>query len=129
MKEIIIIIFTIFAFMLLFITIAYYEFYQYKKWIARKMPIQNDFGTLMQILTATIKTELDLYEDDIFSNKGGITNSNFDNYYNDLCLRIINSLSKQFIDQLTQYITYETIVRYIARSVKKYLSEKVNGTF
>mgnify|MGYP006972503075 CR=1 FL=1 len=93
------------------------------------MPIQNDFGTLMQILTATIKTELDLYEDDIFSNKGGITNSNFDNYYNDLCLRIINSLSKQFIDQLTTYITYETIIRYIARSVKKYLSEKVNGTF
>lgn len=129
MKEIIIIIFTIFACTVLLITIACYEFYQYKKWIARKMPIQNDFGTLMQILTATIKTELDLYEDDIFSNKGGITNSNFDNYYNDLCLRIINSLSKQFIDQLTTYITYETIIRYIARSVKKYLSEKVNGTF
>lgn len=129
MKEAMIIMFIFFIYLLILITVAYYELYQYKKWVARKMPIQNDFGTLMQILTATIKTELDLYENDIFSNKGGITNSNFDNYYNDLCLRIVNSLSKQFIDQLTVYITYETIVRYIARSVKKYLSEKVNGTF
>lgn len=110
---------------ILLIGFVYFNFYliQYKKKTATL-----DFESLIAILTATIKTELDLYEKDIFRSKGAITNSNFDNYYNDLCHRIISNLSKSFINQITIYITYDAVVTYIARSVKMYLTDKINGT-
>ena len=93
----------------------------------RILVIRSDFETQMTILNTLIRSEIDLYEKDIFTNREGITNSNFDNFYNDLVHRIIDNMSPIFFKQLQTTLTEEAIVTYIARSIKIYLETKVTG--
>lgn len=94
----------------------------------KKELIDLDFDTALSILKVIINTELDAYETDIFMNKGSITNSNFDNYYKDITGKIIKNLSPALISNLSLYITEDMIYIIIARAVKKFLTEKINGT-
>lgn len=88
----------------------------------------NEFLGLLSILSSQIQTELDAYDQDIFENKGSITNNNFDNYYQDLTHRILRNISPNMIHQLSQYYTEEAIYRFIGRSVRDYLVSKIKGT-
>ena len=88
----------------------------------------NEFLWLLSILSSQIQTELDAYDQDIFENKGSITNNNFDNYYQDLTHRILRNISPNMIHQLSQYYTEEAIYRFIGRSVRDYLVSKIKGT-
>jgi len=91
--------------------------------------IENaNFENLIGILGVIINTEIQEYENDIFLNKGAITNSNFDNYYYDITNRIIANISKTFEKRILAYMTREALYKYIARSVKNYLTSKINGT-
>ena len=94
----------------------------------KKKLIKLDFESALFILKTIINTELDAYENDIFSNKGSITNSNFDNYYKDITAKIIANVSPDIIQQLSLYISEEMVYVIIARAVKKYLSDKITGT-
>lgn len=86
------------------------------------------FENLIAILGVIINTEIQEYENDIFISKGSITNSNFDNYYYDITNKIINNISKDFEKRILAYMTKEALYKYIARSVKSYLTSKINGT-
>jgi len=86
------------------------------------------YDELIHILESICNLHLSIYEEDIFSNKGAITNANFDNFYKELTSSIINSLSPQFFFKMNYYISDEAVVEIICRIVKKYLSKKVNGT-
>lgn len=88
----------------------------------------TEFISLLSILSSQIKTELDAYDQDIFEVKGSITNNNFDRYYKDLTSRIIQNISDDMIKALTKYYTEDAVYRYIARSVRDYLTTKINGT-
>ena len=88
----------------------------------------NEFIGLLTVLSSQVQTEIDTYDEDIFINKGSITNNNFDNYYQDLTHRVIDNISPSMIDQLTQYYTEEAIYKFIGRSVRDYLVSKINGT-
>ena len=106
----------------------FYHFYMniYLKY--KKKNIYIDFETALAILKIIINTELDAYENDIFISKGSITNSNFDNYYKDITNKIIKSISTDLINYLSFYITEDMVYVIIARSVKKFLTDKINGT-
>jgi len=86
----------------------------------------GDFGNLIEILHGMIAIELDLYEKEIFSDREGITNANFKNFYHDLCLSIQEHISEDFMKAITVYITEEFVYTLIARKVKSYLASKVN---
>ena len=81
---------------------------------------------LLVVLQTVINTELDLYEKNIFSTKGALTNSNFENFYKDIVNSIINALSQDFFVRMSFFINQDAIVTIICRTVKDYLAEKVN---
>lgn len=85
----------------------------------------SDFATLLEILLAMINLELQLYETEIFSNREGITNSNFTNFYNDICNSVEQHISADFMQKITVYVTEDFVYTLIARKVKAYLVDKV----
>lgn len=93
-----------------------------------KMTISDvSFQDLLLALNAAIQTEFDLWEKDVFVNKGSITNSNFENYYNEITYHIINSLSPIFFVNMGKYITEDAIISIIGRKTKEYLTSKITG--
>lgn len=98
------------------------------KLLEQKAISPTDYANLLSILASQVQSELDTYDKDIFTDKGSITNNNFDNYYKDLTTRIINNISDDLINSLTQYYTIDAIYRMIGRSVRDYLLTKINGT-
>ena len=88
----------------------------------------ESFEELMVIFGAIIQTELDEYDDEIFVAKGAITNQNFDMFYKDLSSKILDAMSNHVRVALSRYITDDEIITIVARRVKKYLTDKINGT-
>lgn len=87
----------------------------------------ENFTTLFAVFTAVVQSEIDLYEKDVFENNRPITNSNFENFYTDLTVRIKDKLSPELMVGLQHYITEEAIYSYIARTVKRYLVQFVDN--
>lgn len=125
MKELFPFIFPIFLCVLFLITsyIFYNKIYCKFKIKTSKESLEE----LLFVLKTAINTEIDLYEKNIFNNKGAITNSNFDNFYNDIVYSIINSLSDDFFFKINIYIKKEAVISIICRNVKNYLTEKITG--
>lgn len=86
------------------------------------------FPDLVYALNMMIRTEIELWEKDIFSNRQSITNSNFDNYYYEITNHIIANISPMFFKSMEKYMTETAIISMIGRSVKEYLVSKINGT-
>lgn len=85
----------------------------------------SDFATLLDILLAMINLELQLYENEIFTDREGITNSNFNNFYTDICNSVEQHISDDFMQKITVYVTEDFVYTLIARKVKAYLVDKV----
>ena len=92
-----------------------------------KKPYQS-FEECITVLTLVINTELESFDTDVFTKDIIITNSTYDNYYNDITHRIIRNLSNELIENLSRFISKDAIYRIIAKSVKKYLVGKINKT-
>ena len=52
----------------------------------------------------------------------------FDNYYKDITGKIIKNISSDLIKHLSLYITEDMVYTIVARTVKKFLTEKISGT-
>lgn len=105
--------------------IAFYFFYK-KIYLQYKNSVFNTtFEELIVILKMIINSEIESYENDVFTSKGSLTNSTFDNFYKDICNKVVRDLSPEMVNQLSKYISEEMIYRIIAKTVKKYLSEKI----
>lgn len=85
----------------------------------------TSFSDLMDILKGIIAIEIDLYETNIFKDREGITNSNFDNFYKDMCESIEKNISEEFMNEITKYVTIDFVYTLIARKIKVYLASKV----
>lgn len=85
----------------------------------------ESFSSLLSILHSIIEVEITMYEQNIFNERGGLTNSNFMNFYEDICQSIESHLSPDLIAMMTQYVTEDFIYTLIARKVKAYLTSKV----
>ena len=86
------------------------------------------FQELLVALNAAINTELELWDKDVFINKGSITNSNFDNFYLEITDHIIKSLSPIFFLNISKYITEDAVITIIGRKVKEFLANKIEGS-
>lgn len=123
------IVFTCSAIFLLMFIIVLIQYFFERIYIPYKSKQYDEtFEELIAILHVIINSELEVYETDIFDTKGSITNSNFENFYNDLSKRIIDTVAPNFMQQLTKYVTEDAVIKIIARSVKKYLTSKIAGT-
>lgn len=83
------------------------------------------FQELLVALNAAIQTELDLWERNVFENKGAITNSNFENYYNEISIQITKSLSPTFYLNIGKYISEDAVISIIGRKTREYLTSKI----
>lgn len=90
---------------------------------------KTEFLSIEDVITAVnlvIRTEISLYERNVFDNGGRIlTNSSYENYYRDITENILKALSKDIIDKATFYFTKESLYSMISREVKIYLNDKI----
>jgi hypothetical protein len=88
------------------------------------------FQELLLALNAEINTELELWKDDVFVNDSGIANnSQYENYYHEICGKIVKSLSPIYFDNIEKYITNEAVVSIVGRRVKNFLNDYVKEPF
>lgn len=83
------------------------------------------FQELLLALNAAIQTELDIWERNVFVNKQAITNSNFENYYNEISIHIAKSLSPTFYLNISKYISEDAVISIIGRKTREYLTGKI----
>lgn len=87
------------------------------------------FETLLDALSVIVNTEIIVYEHSLFKTKETITNSNYENFYKDICNAIFKSMSEDLYEQLSHYITKEGIAEIVCQHVQDYLQSKVNLVF
>lgn len=109
------------------INVTLYVLYSHLLVIYKRKTATMSFPELLGVLSALIQLEIDRYEKELFNNNRTITNSNFDNFYNNLTHAILDGISPSFMQQLQVYVTEDMVVSYVARSVKQYLTTKVKG--
>ena len=82
---------------------------------------------LLTALNAVIENQITLYTKSIF--EGGqkkiVSNVQFENYYRDLCNRILDDLSPEFFERMSFFMKKEAVVALVCRIVKDYLSSEV----
>lgn len=83
------------------------------------------FQELLLALNAAIQTEFELWERNVFKSKGAITNSNFENYYNEISMHIAKSLSPTFYLNIGKYISEDAVISIIGRKTREYLTSKI----
>lgn len=91
---------------------------------------QASLSDIFTTLNITINTEFDLWEKDIFVDQKGIgSNAQYENYYNDICMSILGSLSDAFFDTAEKYIKKDAIATIVARQTKNFLNKHVQESF
>ncbi len=81
---------------------------------------------LFQSLDIVVKNEIDMFEKSVFENGGKLLNNQtFDNYYKEICTRIVEDLSEEFLNKFEYYMDRKSLIRFITRLVRSYLSEKI----
>lgn len=112
-----------FAFVIFF---TFVTFCAYKYTIYKIIPKKSElsFEELITILTITINTQIEIYENSIFKNKNAITNSNYENFYHDLVNHILAAIPESYFDDMGRYLTKESVLEIICRKVHTYLKEK-----
>ena len=87
------------------------------------------FEDLMIVLNATINTELELWEKDVFKNQDNSIglNSRYENYYHEISMNIVKSLSPIYFENIGKYLTEDAVVSIIGRRIKIFLNEHVSS--
>lgn len=81
---------------------------------------------LFRSLDIVVKNEIDIFEKSVFENGGKLLNNQtFDNYYKEICTRIVEDLSEEFLNKFEYYMDRKSLIRFITRLVRSYLSEKI----
>lgn len=81
---------------------------------------------LYEMLGLLIQNEIELYERSIFENGGSfLNNQTFDNYYKDICRKIGEDISPDFYEKFSSCMNEAAVKRFIARTVRAYLEEKI----
>ena len=111
---------------LLLLEISAYVFYKFIYTPHKVISTTSTLTELLVTLNTVINTEITLYERNVFSTKGALTNSNFENFYRDIVNNVINSLSDDFFVKMGFYLKPDAVVSIICRNVRDYLVEKVN---
>ena len=92
----------------------------------RDFSIKN-YAELLTILQVIITTEVEQYENQIFIDREGITNQNFEMFLNDLTYKVTDHITPQFMKAINIYIKEENVYQLIVRSIEAYLRSKINN--
>jgi len=111
---------------LLLSLVSTFIFYKFIYTPHKLMTVSSTLPELLITLNTIINTEFTLYEKNVFTTKGTLTNANFENFYKDITNNVINSLSNDFFIKIGYYIKQEAVVSIICRNVKDFLVEKIN---
>lgn len=124
MKEMILLfIYPIFLSIVIYFLVKGFFLNIYSKYKIRTSATSMD--EVLAILKTIIQTEIEMYEDNIFSKRKALDNVSYENYFRDITNNIIDSLSSDFFYKSSVYFTDETVIRIITRNVSKYLKEKI----
>lgn len=81
---------------------------------------------IVSSITSVCNLQFKLYDDNRFREAGPkLDNSSFDNYHNELSKKCINSLSDEFYNKASMYMTEESIAIMISEYVRNYLTTKI----
>lgn len=96
-----------------------------------KLSLSNaSLEDVIMTLNVTVNTEFELWEKDVFIDDGGIANnSQYENFYNEISINILNSLSEAFYISAERYLTRDAIVTIVARQTKNFLNKHVQEAF
>lgn len=85
---------------------------------------------IIMTLNVTVNTEFELWEKDVFIDDGGIANNaQYENFYNEISMNILNSLSDAYFDTAEKFIKKEAIATIVARQTKNFLNKHVQESF
>ena len=77
-------------------------------------------------ITAVCNVQFKLYDENRFREAGPkLDNSSFDNYFNELSSKCVNSLSDEFYDKASMFMTEESVAIMISEYVRNYLTSKI----
>ena len=96
-----------------------------------KLTVSNaSLEDIIMTLNVTVNTEFELWEKDVFIDDGGIANnSQYENFYNEISMNILTSLSEAFYASAEKYLTRDAIVTIVARQTKNFLNKHVQESF
>lgn len=90
---------------------------------------KTKFLTMEEIvssITAVCNVQFKLYDENRFREAGPkLDNSSFDNYFNELSSKCVNSLSDEFYDKASMFMTEESVAIMISEYVRNYLTSKI----
>ena len=103
------------------------------KYITEKIYIPMRYKTMnlttdemFNELTLIIQNEISLYEKSVFENGGKfLDNRTFENYYRDICNKIGEDIPPEFYTKFAYYMAPEAVNKFIARTVRLYLEQKI----
>ena len=98
----------------------------FQKYFEEQATSNESFAELLEVLILIVNSEIEQYEKEIFFVKGSVTNSNFNNFYEDMCDKVIAAISDDLMIQFERYVNHQYVYTLIARRVKEYLKEKVH---
>lgn len=91
---------------------------------------ETSLEDIIMTLNVTVNTEFELWEKDVFVDDGGIANNaQYENFYNEISMNILNSLSDAYFDTAEKFIKKEAIVTIVARQTKNFLNKHVQESF
>lgn len=90
---------------------------------------KTKFFTMEEVvssITAVCNVQFKLYDENRFREAGPkLDNSSFDNYFNELSSKCVNSLSDEFYDKASMFMTEESVAIMISEYVRNYLTSKI----
>lgn len=90
---------------------------------------KSTFFTMQEVvssITSVCEVQFKIYDNNRFREAGPmLTNSSFDNYYNELCKKCLNSLSDEFYDKASMFMSEDAIALMISEYVRNYLTAKI----
>ena len=109
-----------------FIILALYSLEPFIRFIYNQKRAPQSIEEAISIIELLVNLQITAYENDIFNTKGAITNANFDNFYNDLVDRVLETIPNEFFNMVSPYMTQEAVITIICKTIKTYLVSKIN---
>ena len=81
---------------------------------------------LFGFLNIVIENEISMFDKRVFGNKRtGISNSDYENFYKELCTTILNGFSEDYLYKMSFFLSDEHLASIVSRTVHEYLVSKL----
>jgi hypothetical protein len=90
--------------------------------------IDQIYGTLKVLIITQVREYERFLENSTDEDYGtSMTNSQFVNYYNDMCKHVIKSIPPLFYEAASPFLTEDAINEFVTENIFSYLAEKVEA--